>query len=59
MKYDLVETNYNKIQLDEYIYGSADIVGLMCLRVFCKGGQKLYNELEPYAMKLGSGFPED
>lgn len=56
MKYDLVETNYNKIKLDEYIYGSADIVGLMCLRVFCKGDQKLYNELEPYAMKLGSAF---
>ena len=39
-----------------YIYGSADVVGLMCLKVFVKGDQKKYNTLKDYAMKLGSAF---
>ena len=40
----------------EYILGSAEVVGLMCLKVFCKGKQDLYDELRPGAMKLGSVF---
>ena len=40
----------------EYIYGSADVVGLMCLKVFVKGDQKKYNTLKDYAMRLGSAF---
>ena len=39
-----------------YIYGSADVVGLMCLRVFVKGNHKLFNELKSSAMALGSAF---
>ena len=40
----------------EYIYGSADVVGLMCLKVFVSGSKKEYNVLKPYAMSLGSAF---
>ncbi|MBN2861890.1 MAG: squalene/phytoene synthase family protein, partial [Bacteroidales bacterium] len=41
---------------DEYIYGSAEVVGLMCLKVFVKGNEALYNELEMPARRLGSAF---
>lgn len=40
----------------EYIYGSADVVGLMCLRVFVNGDDKKYEELKDSAMALGSAF---
>ena len=40
----------------DYIYGSADVVGLMCLKVFVKGDEIKYNELKPTAMALGSAF---
>ena len=57
MKYDLVKKQYiDKTETDKYIYGSADVVGLMCLKVFCKGDDKLYKRLEEPAMKLGSAF---
>lgn len=57
MKFDLNKKQYlNKKEFDEYVYGSADVVGLMCLKVFVKGNQKQYNELKPYAMSLGSAF---
>ena len=57
MKADLNKLNYNNTsELNEYIYGSADVVGLMCLTVFVNGDQHLYNELEKPAMKLGSAF---
>ena len=57
MKWDLNKKQYlNKKEFDEYVYGSADVVGLMCLKVFVKGNQKQYNELKPYAMSLGSAF---
>ncbi len=57
MKFDLNKKQYlNKEEFDEYVYGSADVVGLMCLKVFIKGNQKQYNELKPYAMSLGSAF---
>ena len=57
MKWDLNKKQYlNKEEFDEYVYGSADVVGLMCLKVFVKGNQKQYIELKPYAMSLGSAF---
>lgn len=57
MKKDLNEINYHtEEEYAEYIYGSADVVGLMCLKVFVGGDEKKYNELKPAAMRLGSGF---
>ncbi|MBN2745792.1 MAG: phytoene/squalene synthase family protein [Bacteroidales bacterium] len=57
MKADLNKTEYTDIeQINEYIYGSADVVGLMCLSVFCEGNQEKFNQLKPAAMKLGSAF---
>lgn len=57
MKQDLVKNEYkDKAEADNYIYGSADVVGLMCLKVFCNGDDKLYQELEFPARKLGSAF---
>ncbi len=57
MKYDLAKTDYsNHIDFKRYIYGSADVVGLMCLRIFCDGQQPLYKTLEAPAMRLGSAF---
>lgn len=57
MKLDLVKSDYKTTEeFQEYIYGSADVVGLMCLLVFVKGDEKKYNELKDSAMKLGSAF---
>ena len=57
MKCDLDKKEYkSKIETDQYIYGSADVVGLMCLRVFCDGDEKKFQELKRPAMKLGSAF---
>jgi len=57
MKMDLIKSDYhNKEEYDEYIYGSADVVGLMCLKVFVKGDQTKYDNLKEEAMRLGSAF---
>ena len=57
MKADLYKTEYQtKAEYDEYIYGSADVVGLMCLKVFVDGDDKRFNELKGAAMRLGSAF---
>ena len=57
MKTDLNKKQYlSNEEFDEYVYGSADVVGLMCLKVFVKGNQKQYDNLKPYAMSLGSAF---
>lgn len=57
MKTDLSKQSYkNQGELNEYIYGSADVVGLMCLKVFVNGNRKTYNELKHPAIKLGSAF---
>ena len=57
MKMDLNKKQYNTIEeYKKYIYGSADVVGLMCLKVFVKGSEKLYTELSPFAISLGSAF---
>jgi len=57
MRADLNKQVYvNQEEIDEYIYGSADVVGLMCLKVFVKGDQEKYLNLKEPAMKLGSAF---
>jgi len=57
MKTDLIKQNYiSKRETDDYIYGSAEVVGLMCLKVFVRGDELLYNELEKPARKLGAAF---
>lgn len=56
MEMDLHQVDYNSELYKEYIFGSAEVVGLMCLQVFTDGNKKKYEELEPYAMKLGSAF---
>ena len=57
MKADLNKTEYNtKEEYDEYIYGSADVVGLMCLKVFVNGDDEMFNKLKDAAMRLGSAF---
>jgi phytoene/squalene synthetase len=57
MRADLTKQVYNnKEEIDDYIYGSADVVGLMCLKVFVNGDEKEYERLKAPAMKLGSAF---
>ena len=57
MRWDLYKKKYlNKKDYKTYIYGSADVVGLMCLKVFVKGDEKKYNDLRENAMSLGSAF---
>lgn len=56
MEMDLQKIGYNSDLYQEYIYGSAEVVGLMCLQVFTKGKNEQYEELKPFAMKLGSAF---
>lgn len=57
MRWDLTKTECSsKDEYQNYIYGSADVVGLMCLKVFVKGDTAKYEELKHSAMKLGSAF---
>jgi len=57
MRLDLSKKTYlTEAEYKEYIYGSADVVGLMCLRVFVKGDKNLFNQLKNSAMRLGSAF---
>lgn len=56
MAMDLKKIDYNSELYNEYIYGSAEVVGLMCLQVFTEANKKQFEELKPYAMKLGSAF---
>jgi len=56
MEMDLQKFNYTEEKYQEYILGSAEVVGLMCLHVFTEGDNKMYEELKPYAMKLGAAF---
>lgn len=57
MRLDLHKKEYlTDDEYKEYIYGSADVVGLMCLRVFTKGNKALYDNLKESAMRLGSAF---
>ena len=57
MRADLKKQIYNNYEeLSEYIHGSADVVGLMCLKVFVDGDEKLFDQLQLHAIKLGSAF---
>ena len=57
MRLDLQKKNYKSLkEYKDYIYGSADVVGLMCLNVFVSGNNKEYKKLKPFAMALGSAF---
>jgi phytoene/squalene synthetase len=56
MEMDLEKVEYDQQKYEAYILGSAEVVGLMCLRVFCEGDQQKYDMLKPSAMRLGSAF---
>jgi phytoene/squalene synthetase len=56
MEEDLDTSSHNVQSYTEYIYGSAEVVGLMCLKVFCNGNDQQYNDLVPFARSLGAAF---
>jgi phytoene/squalene synthetase len=56
MEFDLDKASYDVDGYAEYIYGSAEVVGLMCLYVFCDGNEKNYEHLRPSAQSLGAAF---
>ncbi len=56
MKMDLEERTYDRSDYVNYIYGSAEVVGLMCLHVFCEGEVRVYEKLKPSARSLGAAF---
>jgi phytoene/squalene synthetase len=56
MRYDLTRKVYDKDAYEQYIYGSAEVVGLMCLKVFTENDNELYEQLKPQAKKLGAAF---
>lgn len=56
MEMDLCSQLYDKNAYEEYIYGSAEVVGLMCLYVFCEGDKAQYEKLKPHARSLGAAF---
>lgn len=56
MEMDLYKIEYDHAGFEKYIFGSAEVVGLMCLQVFTEGNLKQFELLKPYAMKLGAAF---
>jgi phytoene/squalene synthetase len=56
MKMDLDYSSHTISSYEKYIVGSAEVVGLMCLKVFVKGDQDLYVSLTPFARRLGAAF---
>lgn len=56
MEQDLYKSGHSSGSYSEYIYGSAEVVGLMCLKVFCDGDDHKYNELKAPARSLGAAF---
>lgn len=56
MEMDLIQKKHDDSSFKEYILGSAEVVGLMCLRVFVKGNRDLFEQLKPHAMRLGAAF---
>ncbi|HWH61965.1 MAG TPA: phytoene/squalene synthase family protein [Ginsengibacter sp.] len=56
MAMDLQQQEYDYEKYQKYIFGSAEVVGLMCLHVFAEGDESLFSKLKPYAMKLGAAF---
>lgn len=56
MEMDLEKKSFTKETFEEYVLGSAEVVGLMCLKVFCNGNIETYEKLRPMAMRLGAAF---
>lgn len=56
MKSDLYQTYFDEDNIKDYIHGSAEVVGLMCLKVFVKGNNEQYLKLKPYAIRLGAAL---
>ena len=56
MEMDLSRKTYDRRNFNEYIYGSSEVVGLMCLYVFCEGKEHLYKKLRSAAQALGAAF---
>jgi phytoene/squalene synthetase len=56
MELDLEKVDYTQEKYQQYILGSAEVVGLMCLQIFTEGNAQMYNELKPFAIKLGAAF---
>ena len=56
MEYDLCKTIYDVATYKDYVHGSAEVVGLMCLTIFCEKDSKKYERLKPYAQSLGAAF---
>lgn len=56
MRMDLEKVDYTSEKFKQYIFGSSEAVGLMCLHVFTEGNEKMYELLKPYAMRLGAAF---
>ncbi|WP_413544226.1 phytoene/squalene synthase family protein [Citricoccus nitrophenolicus] len=56
MRADLTRTEHTGASLDEYVYGSAEVVGLMCLKAFTGGDEEAYERLAPAARRLGAAF---
>jgi len=56
MEMDLQKIDYSKEKYEQYILGSAEVVGLICLHVFTEGDKAQYHRLQPFAMKLGAAF---
>lgn len=56
MEADLYQKTHDEESYKTYIYGSAEVVGLMCLHVFCEGDKERYEKLKPYAQKLGAAL---
>lgn len=56
MQMDLDRSHHDEPSFKQYVTGSAEAVGLMCLRIFSRGHSDLYEQLKPYAMALGSAF---
>jgi len=56
MEKDLYEVAYENHSYQEYIYGSAEVVGLMCLRVFCDNNNEMFQKLKASAKSLGAAF---
>ena len=56
MEQDLNKIEYDQNSYSQYIYGSAEVVGLMCLYVFCEGDVRIYENLKPAARSLGAAF---
>lgn len=56
MEMDLTNDHYEGSEYDKYVYGSAEVVGLMCLKIFCNNDEKLFEKLSDSARALGSAF---